>query len=800
MRSLGLALASLFLLTIVGICHAKESIEKALEARDQGFPQVTIIKLSHLLAEPSLDQSQKLRILRELGRTYFEAGRLADAIQTLRPLSSDPIARFWLAQTLAAQGEFLEALPLYKTIPANSDLYPEAVLGVVDMLHALGRKTEALAALDDFPANTSVAFQATLEKANILLDLNRIQEANAVLKSDLQAASSPWGRFLLGRIAMSEERWTEAAAILTDIHPMDSVLEKNVLIARAKCLMQIGDLASAENILTKFIQEHAQSPALPIVFSKLDEVYSREGSPSDEHLRRWAEDTNSPFRAGYAKFYRARNAFRMGRSDRATQLFREFIQDLPLHPLANSARMELAREYLRIHQPQETLNILSGFQSKIPGVQEMEKKANFLRGSALFALNQYLEAAEAFMKATSPDSSPDNESALYNAAVSYLLAQPLNSHASNPARIELMRRYPGGHLLQELCFIEALQKAKWKHPDAAKALRAAAKHSSQAQLALAELFFVNKDSKAAAQQWLRLANSPESYNDRAAYLAIFLADSGSDEADSRVIQLARNFLAAYPKSHFKADVRMKLGEVFFRRGNFLGAAIQFESLANEFPDSPLTEYALFLAGQSNMRTMDPSAIEKAMLLFEEVAKMKGPLAWRARLEQARTQETAGHPDQALLILKNILAAKTDADIRLEALMMRGNILFAQGAISSENYAQAIQSWQQIVSDPGATLPWRNQALTKIGAAYQRLGDADRALANYYEVFNAFDPTHPEFFWFYKAGFDAGKLLESKKQWNEAMNVYERIASIPGPRAEEAKDRMDRLKQKNLIEK
>jgi len=789
-------LISVFILAIGSLSHARDQIEDALAPRSEGFPQVTISKLTAILHNSSLSQSDKLRVLQELGRTYVETDRSADAIEILRPLSDDPVAGFWLAQAFAAQGEYSQALSLYQKTRADEKLRPYATLGEARMLHALRKNSAALALLLEIPRESLVANAAELERINILLDLDRLAEASAILKANATLASSSWGHYFLARIAMLERRWRDAAALLTRIQSDDNELMRNILLARAECFYQTGDFAAAENLLVKFIQEHPEHPALPVAFCKLDEVYGRENSSSGDDLRRWAEDANHLFRAGYARFYRARNDSRTGASDSGVILFREFIRDLPQHPLVDSARAAVAEYYLSSGKPQDALDILSTFQSNSSETKEIANKINFLRGSALFALSRYVEAADAFLEAGRHDSSSTAENALYNSALSYLLANSFA--ATNPAQRELMRRYPTGHALQQLRFVEALQKAKWKHSDAAQALADVARFSSRAQLAFAEFCFARKDLKRASSEWMRFVDHPGAFNDRAAYLAIFLADNGTEGADDQIIRLARDFLEAYPNSSFKPEVRMKLGEVLFRHGNFLGARIQFETLAHEFPDSPLTEPALFFAGQSAIRTMEPSAVENAMLIFEEVAKMKGSFAWRARLEQARIQETTEHPDQALLILKNILASQIDPEVRLEVLTMQGNILFGQGIASSENYARAIQSWQQIVSDPKVTLPWKNQALTKIGAAYQKLGDTDRALDSYYEVFNVFDPSNPEFFWFYKAGFDAGKLLESKKKWNEAIQIYQKLASIPGPRAQEAQQRLERLKQENFV--
>lgn len=793
------------LLAFIGsssINHAGNEIDEALQARAQGLPQVTIAKLSDLLVGISSGNPKKGRILRELGQSFLETGQLTNALRVLRDpvLSSDSAARFWLAQSLAAQGEFSQALPLYQDVLAtNADLKSYAVLGAVRMLRALGKNTEALATLADLPSGGNpVTTQAVVEQATIFLNLKRVDNASAILNSNPEASASAWGRYLSARVAMLKGYWDSANIILGNIRPKNDELIKDILLARSECFIQSGDLSSAENILSKFIQKYPQHPALPILFAKLDEVYDREHSPSSSDLRRWGEDAEHPLRASYARFYCARNDLRISRLESAMGLFREFISDLPIHPLTNAARVEIAQQYLSVNKAQDALDILSGFRPNLPGAVEIAENVELLRGAAWFALNRYTEAAEAFLSAAHRDPSPQAETALYNAALASLLAG--NSNTSNPAQLELKQRYPEGHAIQELRLVEALQKTKKGDPNAGKALDAIADTLPRARLALAELRFAANNPQEAVTQWALFTETSDAHDDRAAYLAIFLADNGDEEAEDRVTRLARDFLNAYPHSPFKPEIRLKLGEVFFRCGNFLGARIQFESLARESPDSPLAESALFFAGQSSMQTMDASGIENAMLIFEEVAKIGGPLALQARLEQAQLQEAAGHPDQTLLILENILASKPNVDIRFEALMAKGNTYFSQGTVSSENYSKAIEAWRQISSSHNASTPWKNQALTKIGAAYQKLGDTDQALASYYDVFSAPNPSDPEFFWFYKAGFDAGKLLESKQCWKEAIVVYKQMTRIAGPRSEEARNRMKRLQLEHLIEK
>ena len=55
-----------------------------------------------------------------------------------------------------------------------------------------------------------------------------------------------------------------------------------------------------------------------------------------------------------------------------------------------------------------------------------------------------------------------------------------------------------------------------------------------------------------------------------------------------------------------------------------------------------------------------------------------------------------------------------------------------------------------------------------------------------------------FFWFYKAGFAAARLLESSKRWDQAIKVYEMIAAAGGPRSEEATSRINKIRLENFL--
>ena len=323
-------------------------------------------------------------------------------------------------------------------------------------------------------------------------------------------------------------------------------------------------------------------------------------------------------------------------------------------------------------------------------------------------------------------------------------------------------------------------------------------YAQRARLALAELADIERSADDAHAALRRISTDDPATKERADYLAIFVGDNGDREAEAQVAKLAEDFLKEYPDSRFEPQVRMKWGEILYRRGDYLNARGQFTTVAEKFPDSPLAEKAIFLSGQAMARSLDPSEMEEAIGVFEQVVKSGGSLSLRARLAQASLLNALKRPKEALGVLDRILESGPDPNLRYAVLVEKGDTLFSQGAQEPDNYKSAIATWRQISDDTDAPKIWSHQALTKMGAAYEKLGNSDAALDCYYAVFSQGQKGGPEFFWFYRAGFDAGRLLESQRLWKEAIAVYEKIGSVDGPRADEARERVNRLRLENFI--
>src|SRR5438552_171612 len=255
--------------------------------------------------------------------------------------------------------------------------------------------------------------------------------------------------------------------------------------------------------------------------------------------------------------------------------------------------------------------------------------------------------------------------------------------------------------------------------------------------------------------------------------------------DGKVIDLARDFLQQHRDSTLTGDVRLKLAEAYYRRQDFPNAQTQFEILAQQNPSGPLAEKALFLAAESAMSSMGPHSLDHAIVLFDRVVQLKGDLRWAARNEQAVIERKLGKPREALVLYDEVLKGETKPSDKREALCGKGDIYFDLGTEDSKNYRRAIEVYDQLAADSTESGHWRNQALFKKGTCLEKTADRDGALTTFYQVIE--DQSRPnrsrEFFWFYRAGFNAARLLEDDSKWDSAAAVYEKLVAAGGARSD-----------------
>jgi TolA-binding protein len=804
---------------MTALCSPMQAAENAelIEAArplENGVPQVAVLRLRTLLGNKTAPEERRA-VMEKLAEALLAAGKADEALKLLEdPALRDlPATSFWRAQAFATLRRWSEALPLYKQTAEQkeSPFRSAAMFGQAETLRALGRREEALQLLAFLFADPRWSDRAQLRFAELLLEKKDTTGARRLLDRAKPTAlgDKKEKRYLQGRLEALLDHPQRAIELFQTILRTPEGTSRAVLIAtlcaHAEANLQLGTPEAGDDALEDFIEHHGVDPELPTVFAKLDQLYRAERQPATQELGRWANDAVQP-RKSLAQWYLARNELRAGRRDAALRMFARFRSERARLPVVAEGLVEFAQMELDDSRFDEALGILSDARALQPAPPLLQRIV-FLTGRAHYRAQHFQAAAETFEQAAHESQPPAGDS-LYNASLSWLqlndnvrflavvkeLAQSGNDDARGDLRLEqgLVQAGQGDKKATET--LESFLRDFPRHP-----------RRSEASVALAEIAFHSVPPRFDdAKKNLDLArkNQPNAAaNERADYLAIWIEDAAPNADPAKVTAAAADFLRKYPASPLISDVRMKLAETYYRQQDFSNAQTQFQVLAQENPRGPFTERALFFAAKSATQSMGNEALDRALVLLDEVVKKNGELKWAARIEQAVIERRLGKAGDAATLYEEVLAGNAKPEEKREALCGKGDILYEAGQNDRENYKRAIEIYDQLAAQKDAPAHWRNQALFKKGICLEKLGDRENALATFYKIIeeeNRPDRPRREYFWYYKAGFNAARLLEDDSQWQPAAVVYQKLAAAGGTRSDEAKSRLGRLRLEHFL--
>ena len=329
---------------------------------------------------------------------------------------------------------------------------------------------------------------------------------------------------------------------------------------------------------------------------------------------------------------------------------------------------------------------------------------------------------------------------------------------------------------------------------------------STAQIALAEIAFLAFPPRpVSAGEHLEIARQSTHTDEQAEridYLSMWVALSASD--DSTAIASARKFVEKWPSSELVPEIHMKLGEIYFRRESHSSATAQWELLSAEFPDSPLSEVALFSAGHSARLTMQPGSLDRAIEIWGRVVDMDGELVLAAREQQGLAKLDLGQETEAVTVFDSILESEPmpSGDLFFSVLCSKGQALFILSSARPELLAKAVATFDLVLGNDQASDYWKNQAGVRKAKCLERQGKATEAIKAYSAIARGAtagsEAASPEFLWSYRAGFEAVRLLESQSMHNSAIEMAEFLAKSGGARDQQAAALANRLRLKYFI--
>jgi outer membrane protein assembly factor BamD (BamD/ComL family) len=779
----------------------------------ESVPEVAVARLETLLNK-NLAESDWRAVAEKLAEAHVGAKQEEAALVLLADprLRELPWAKFWRAQAFASLRRWADALPLYEQLEADetSSFRKAATFGAAEMLRALGRPDEALTKFSALAHDKEWATRAQLRLAKLYIDRGDATNARRVL-DDMQPESvgeQNERRFLAGRLELISQRPEKAISVF------DELLKKPENVPRATLIAAVFGMVDAHvqlktpdagaDLIEDFINRFPGDPDLSVLFARLDELYRAERKPSRSDLEKWVRNPEQPRRT-FARWYLARLETRAGRRDRARQLFRDVRRTSAKTAEVAGALLDFAQLEAEDGHFDEAIAILDDARLLRPDPPVVDQ-INLLAAKTQYLAKRFDVSTAAFEQ-IGHSNSPWAKVALLNASAGWLQLGDHERFAANYNQLE--RQGVDEESRANLRLEEALVQAAKSDSHAATALQQFIHdfpknpRVSEAWVSLAELAFHSSPPRIdeARTNLARAADSrpTAAATERADYLRIWIEDSASAD-ETKVVELAKRFLGQHGASPFAPAVRMKLAEIYYRRQDFANAQTEFEILAQENPDGPMGENALFFAAESAMSSMGERSLDRAIVLFDQVVRLNGALRWPARNEQAIIERKLGKSQDALVLYDEVLKSDAGPSEKREALCGKGDIFFEMGGSHPENYQRALEIYEQLASDKNTPIHWRNQALFKKALCLEKRNDRPGALATFYKVLE--DEARPdrrsELFWYYKAGFNAARLLEDDSKWESAVAVYEKLAAAGGSRSEEARARLNRLRLEHFL--
>jgi thioredoxin-like negative regulator of GroEL len=778
----------------------------------EGVPEVALVRLQALLNN-NLPEADWRAVVEKLAEAQIAAKQPENTLTLLQDarVRDLPWARFWRAQAFASLHRWAEALPLYEQLPKDegSPYRSEATFGAAETLRALGKRGEALKKFTLLIHDKEWSTRARLRAAELYIETGDAAGARRLLDETqpTSVAERRERRVLRGRLEVIQRRPERAIGIFQGLLKRPEGAAHSTLVAAvfgvAEAQVQLKTPEIADDVIEQFIDRHPADPDLPVLFARLDELYRAEHKPSRNELERWVRSPEQPRRT-FARWYLARFEIRAGRRERARQLFTDLRHSGTKSQTIAPALLEFAQFEVEDKHFDEAIAILDDARSFHP-TPSLLTQIDFLSAQTQYLARRFNRASVDFEQ-IARSGSPWAKVALFNASTGWL---QLGDHTRFLANYGDLEKLGGDEEARaDLRLEEGLVQAAKGDEKAARSLQQFIHdfpknpRVSEALVSLAELaFHASPPRLDEARRYLtRAAESPTAVAaERGDYLNIWIEESaGGNEA--KVIEFAKRFLEQHGTSPFAPEVRMKLAELYYRRQDFANAQTQFELIAQQGADNLLGEKALFFAAESAMSSMGEHSLDRAIVLFDQVVRQNGSLRWAARNEQAVIERKLGKPKDALALYDEVLKSDAGAAEKREALCGKGDIFFEMGTTDPNNYQRAIEIYDQLASDKDEAIHWRNQALFKKGLCLEKKSDRANALATFYRILeeDARPDRRRELFWYYKAGFNAARLLEEDSKWESAAAIYEKLAAAEGGRSDEAKARLTNLRLEHFL--
>lgn len=271
---------------------------------------------------------------------------------------------------------------------------------------------------------------------------------------------------------------------------------------------------------------------------------------------------------------------------------------------------------------------------------------------------------------------------------------------------------------------------------------------------------------------------------------------------AEAVEACRNFIEQYPDSEWAPKVIFWLAEQYYNQGDYVQAEPLFMQIADTFKQNPLAPRALYWGGRSVAAQANyVTAIERYSAVAKEYPG--SDVLPQTRFAQGDALSELGQFARAILAFDEIIKNYPESHLVSPAWGRKGDCQFSLAAEDPVRYAEAMNSYQAILDRPSASFSLKLQAEYKLGRCLEKTEVFDQAFNRYMNAVYTFINENVErspdsVLWFTRAASGAAALKEREKDWEKAVQVYERVIEAGVPAGEEAQKRISRIKADNWL--
>lgn len=828
---------------------AGDALRRGGESLAAGLWEIAAVHFESALESADLPPDQSARAAIGLAESWIRQGKSDAALDLLEQsiARNHPEQPFWKGQALARSGRITEAIAQLTPLSEKPDAPHrfETTVSLANLHLSLEQTDAALSSLSGFRQSTdpSEAPAILLREVEILIDTQQYPKARTLFSSIEKFPSNlqAYADLLNAHLTLGENQASVAAGIFRSLidQPRGLNLRQfhSAAVGLTDSLLQSEDASTAFAFLVSFIDEHPDSPQLEALFQRIEKIMPEKPSAGDtvlEQLGQWiptseisptglvpteGADCVSAWPSAkvqeeiiaYALFTRALG---LDRNDspqalaESRRLMNRLRAEFPNHPLVNRAMLVLGRRYLMAGLTDQAFHLLTVLRenSKLP---QQRGEAAFLQAQEAYKKGESGPATKLFEEAANELSNTSANAARYNSLVALVLDHAKSgsqlttiANINNPALsadIELERALVTESPAEKKQAIENFLNQNPNHPRVNEA-RLAAAHAAldkaQPDTEYARKLIESIPPQSEGTQTV----SPT----QLAWLKIRISSARHELPE--VIANATALLNQFPAEPIAEDAAMLLGRAHFESRNYNDARLTLEKLANTSTNSSRSQAAWLLAARAATLVQTPQSRQEALILYTKAAESSSPLSSVARLEMARLMIDMNQFEDAIKLLRPWFASLTSNDpIQHTCGLLLGDAIQSLGITRPEALTEALEIYDTLLANSPKNSANFNHLQYLRGRTLEQLPDRpdtpgqneQQALLAYYSVLETTN-TPAEWNYLELCGFRALAFLEKSQRWPAAIACARKIASFKGPRAEEATQRAEQIRLKNMI--